>query len=690
MSACSRTPSKRATPIEEVPIDSYGPPGGSIAIAGLSNPVSVVRDQWGIRHITAQSEHDLFVAQGFIQAGDRLFQMDLWRRSAQGRLSEVLGPNFVDRDAMTRRMQYHGDLNAEWASYGPGTKAIAEAFVTGINAWVVLAKQDLPREFALAGWKPELWTPEDLLNRTDAFLSSGDAALEALRLQIAGAADRQRAAMLLPGDLPQGLPRDADLQKIGEVLSDALRRVGTTPFFTSFGVRLKADTTGGPTTGGQIRGSGSNVWALAGSRTATGAPLLASDPHRPLTNPPQRYLVHLKAPGWNVIGATSPWLPGVVIGHNDRMAWGMAARDMDTQDIHVEPASAVVERMEDPIVVKGRDKPFAFVREYTRTGVVIGSDRAHGLVFTLTWSGFEPGNAAELGALSIDRAMNAADMRSALARWKMPAVDVVYADASGIGPSRAPFVIAANGNAARTNRINEMLSGGQKFTVEDLERQQHDVVAWNAEQLVPRLAALRSKDPRVEEVRQTLVGWDRRVTADSEAARRYVAFERALWRRISEARVPASVLDDYLGRVEFNLNDALKAGNAVLLDALSAAAGQVPPAPQITFRHPLAITQETRGRYNVGPFQPGGYASTVNAYSSRANVDVGASFRMIADVGDWDRSVAISAPGQAEWPGKPHFSDLATPWASGEYFPLLFSDPAIMFNSEWAVTLQPR
>src|SRR5436853_325779 len=112
------------------------PASGELAVSGLSQPVRIVRDRWGVPHITAQNEHDLFFAQGFVQAQDRLFQMDLWRRSVQGRLSQVLGPNYIDRDAMTRRVQYHGDAAVEWASYGRGVKTIAEAFVSGINAWV--------------------------------------------------------------------------------------------------------------------------------------------------------------------------------------------------------------------------------------------------------------------------------------------------------------------------------------------------------------------------------------------------------------------------------------------------------------------------------------------------------------------------------------------------------------------------
>ncbi len=162
----------------------------------------MVRDASGIPHISAGTTDDLFFAQGFVQAQDRLFQMDLWKRSTQGRLSEVLGANFIQRDSMTRRIQFRGDLDREWDSYGPDTRRIAVAFTNGINAWVRMARQDLPEEFALAGWAPEFWRPEDLLNRTDAFLASGNALDELFRARLVAALGAQRVDQLLP--LPDG------------------------------------------------------------------------------------------------------------------------------------------------------------------------------------------------------------------------------------------------------------------------------------------------------------------------------------------------------------------------------------------------------------------------------------------------------------------------------------------------------
>src|SRR4029453_3959054 len=163
----------RATPPPPPPLVAQT--SGTLDVPGLAAPVRVVRDRWGVPHIVAENQDDLFVAQGFVQAQDRLFQLDLWRRAVQGRLSQVLGPNFIDRDAMTRRVQYRGDTGVEWASYGPDARAIAAGFVRGVNAWVARARERPPEEFVLAGWKPEFWSPEDLLNRTDAFLSSGGA-----------------------------------------------------------------------------------------------------------------------------------------------------------------------------------------------------------------------------------------------------------------------------------------------------------------------------------------------------------------------------------------------------------------------------------------------------------------------------------------------------------------------------------
>jgi penicillin amidase len=215
---------------------------GSVAVAGLTAPVRIVRDTWGVPHIYARSADDLFFAQGLVQAQDRLLQMDLWRRSAQGRLSEVLGPNFIERDAMTRRMQYRGDPDAEWESYGPDTKTIAEAFVRGVNAWVTFARERPPEEFVLAGWKPDLWSPVDLLNRTDAFTASGDAIDDIFRARLAATVGAARARQLLSRGRAIDIPAGLDITAVPALVADAIRRVGTPPFLVGLSAPVSHGT----------------------------------------------------------------------------------------------------------------------------------------------------------------------------------------------------------------------------------------------------------------------------------------------------------------------------------------------------------------------------------------------------------------------------------------------------------------
>jgi penicillin amidase len=735
-----------------------------VALPGISEPVRVVRDRWGVPHIYARNEHDLFLVQGFVQAQDRLFQMDLWRRSAQGRLSEVLGLNFVERDAATRRIQYHGDAAADWASYGPGVKAIAEAFVAGINAWVNEARVRVPEEFTVAGWLPETWSAGDLLNRTDAFVAAG-ADADVFRARLVAALGEQRAGLWLAGGAPYRRPAGLAIDAVPAVVGDALRRAGTAPFFLGLAA---------PVVSLADRGAGSNAWVVSGTRSATGAPLLASDPHRAFAHPSLRYLVHLNAPGWNVIGAASPWLPGVVIGHNERVAWAMTALPAAAADI----ADVYVERVNpanphqvhyrgrwvnttvvpDPIVMKGQAKPFPFEREHTPNGVIVATDSERHLAFSLRWPGSEPGTAGELAALALARADSASGFRASLSRWKLPAVEVVYAAVDGaagrqaagllpvrsgwdgalpapgwpgvfewrgwrrpdelphaMAPAAGGFVVSANQNAARTRRLDELLGGTHPFTVDDFKRLQLDTTAWNAAQLVPLLANLAADRSEVETARRLLLQWDKRIAADSAAAAVYVFWEDALLRQLAESRLGPDLRNDYVARAGLPVEaltspsrawfdgNPVQARDRLLIDALAAAVdrgnttGRPPSSSSswgslhtLIFKHPLAITQAARRRFNVGPFELAGYPDTVMSTYPSGEVTGGASFREIVDLSNWDRSLWINAPGQSGAPGSRHFADLARPWAAGDYFPMVFSDAAVQAAAETTLTLTPR
>lgn len=718
-----------------------------MALDGVSAPVRIVRDGWGVPHVYAASQDDLFFAQGFVQAQDRLFQMDLWRRAAQGRLAEVLGSNFVGRDAMTKRVQYDGDLDAEWGSYGPDARAIVGAFVRGVNAWVALARERPPEEFVRAGWRPDVWRPEDLLTRTDGFVASGDALGDVFRARLVTAAGASRAGALLQSGPGVPLP-GLDLRLVNYSVGDAIRQIGTRPFFV-----------------------GSNAWAVGGGRSATGGPLLANDPHRDLDNPSHFYLVHLHAPGWNVAGATPPWLPGVMLGHNERIAWGMTAFDADTEDVYVERLNrgnphqvetrggwADSRVVVNKLWVNGRREPIESARETTPHGVILAVDGERQLGFSIRWSGSEPGGAAGLGALALNRAQSWPEFRAALARWKMPAEEVVYADVDGnIGSQVAALVpirrgwngslpapawtgryewdgwlsldelphafnppsghvTSANGSAPRVSRLAHVFGATRTFDIEGFKRLQHDVVATSAERLVPLLDRVRADREDVEGARRRLNAWDRRMAADSAAATIYATWERRLFRLLAARRLERALGEEFVTRAGAALvaaltrpsrtwfdGDAIKSRDRLLVDALAGAVDQLRQAAgqdeagwkwgllhRTTFRHPLGTSAAAAGRFNVGPFATPGYRDTLmSADGAQMDVTRGASFSAIYDVHDWDRSAVQNAPGQSGSPSSGHFGDLAKRWAAGEYFPLAFSDAAVKANTESTLTLVP-
>ena len=177
---------------------------GAVRISGLKQRVRVQRDRWGVAHIYARNSHDLFFAQGFVVAQDRLFQMELWKRSGQGRLAEVLGPEAVARDLNARRLRYRGDMEAEFQSYAADAKAILEAFTAGINAYIADLEKPggpgLPVEFQIAGFKPEAWRPEDCLNRLAAYSMTGNAESELKHAQLVALVGAERATALFNFD----------------------------------------------------------------------------------------------------------------------------------------------------------------------------------------------------------------------------------------------------------------------------------------------------------------------------------------------------------------------------------------------------------------------------------------------------------------------------------------------------------
>lgn len=554
---------------------------GDMQAPGLREPVEILRDRWGIAHIYAKNSHDLFFAQGYSMAQDRLFQVDLWRRIACGETAELFGEESVPGDRFARLIRYRGDMDAEWTSYSPDTRDIATAFTDGINAYIAAVQGRLPIEFQLAGYRPGLWKPEDILGRMSGIIMTGNFEKEVARARLIQAAGLEKARLLAPTDPPIDFAPDPalNLDVIREEILSGLRSATRAFKFTP-------------------AASESNNWVVSGALSSSGKPLLASDPHRSTTLPSLRYLVHLHAPGWNVIGSGEPALPGVAIGHNERIAWGFTIVGTDQADLFVERTHPddprryrvgdewrPMEIVHESIAVRGRAKPLAAELRFTRHGAVIYQDESRHVAIALKWAGSEPGGAAYLVSLAVDQAQNQQQFLEALSRWKIPCLNFVYADVEGnigwlaaaatpvrrngdgllpipgetdryewdrylridelpqsFNPSKG-WVATANQNILpagylrhiaydwsapyRYRRIEERLSERRSWTLGDFQRLQHDTVSLAAKTLQGVIGGVKfpgELQPFVE----LFFRWDGDLTVSAQAGPLYAVWMQEL------------------------------------------------------------------------------------------------------------------------------------------------------------------
>ncbi|WP_395671131.1 penicillin acylase family protein [Phenylobacterium sp.] len=419
----------------------------SQAVPGLQQPAEILVDRWGVPHIYAKSTRDAFFLQGWNAARDRLWQIDLWRKRGLGRLSASFGPAYIEQDRAARLFLYRGDMAAEWAAYDPIGREAVEAFAAGVNAYVAqvsAGERPLPVEFRLTDSKPEAWAPEDILRiRSHALVSN--AASEAARARtvckagLAADAVRRRLEPEHTPAIPKGLdPCDVP----DDVMKDYTLGTGSVSFAPL--AKQKAAEAPGAVALSQFlqdqAAEGSNNWVIAGSRTASGRPILANDPHRPVGAPSLRYIAHLDAPGLSLIGAGEPALPGVSLGHNGKAAFGLTIFYIDQEDLYV------YETRGDAYRYKGGWEPMRIVREtievkgeaprqvelrFTRHGPVLKSDTPKARAFALRTVWNEPGLAGYFGSSRMWRAGSWAEFQTARNRWGAPPLNLVYADDTG-------------------------------------------------------------------------------------------------------------------------------------------------------------------------------------------------------------------------------------------------------------------
>ncbi|HEY7349760.1 MAG TPA: penicillin acylase family protein [Ktedonobacterales bacterium] len=577
---------------------------GEERLPGLTSEVEVIRDGLGVPHLFANTLEDLYFAQGYVHAQDRLWQMELNRRTAAGRLSEIFGEIALEADRFIRRIGLRRAAEQDAPLLSEESRRLSDAYSAGVNAFIERHTGRLPLEMVLLRLKPEPWSVVDSLSwgKMMAWSLAGNWESELLRAKFVSRLGPERAARIEPlygrGD-PLIVPPGATYEGLHTPLLDQYRQMKELVGILS------------PT-------HGSNNWVVDGTRTLSGKPMLANDPHLAAQMPGIWHHCHLNTPGLDVIGATLPGLPGVIIGRNRRIAWGVTNAGPDTQDLYLERFNPENPRQYDyqgaweeakvireEIRVKGRVEPEVEEVVMTRHGPIITGMEPGGQPMALRWTSHAPATTAE-AVLGINRAGNWEEFTAALRHWDAPAQNFVYADVDGnIGyymagrvPVRAkgqgllpvpgwtgeyewagtiPFeelpqaynppshqIVTANNRIVgddfphfitheyfsgyRARRITDLLNEGERLTPADMAAIQGDFFSIPASQIVPHLLKL---EPRNETQRQALGllrSWNFALDKESAAAAIYEVFLLRMLKVTFGSVLGEELAEDYVGK----------------------------------------------------------------------------------------------------------------------------------------------
>jgi len=532
---------------------------GAIPMRGLSARVEVLRDARGVPHIRAQTVADALFTQGYVTAQDRLWQMDLSRRNAEGELSEIFGDRTLRLDIESRTLGLTRVAERALAEFTPDEHRLLDSYVRGVNAFIESHRDRLPLEFLMMRYQPRPWREIDsvavTLNLATALSQTWETDL--MREHISAKLGRDLFSDLFPDhaalDVPVAdvpFPSHQGPTTIGTKLGNDASQdnlLGEAFFLT------KMDSPGGV---------GSNNWVVNGSHTKSGKPLLANDPHLAHSIPSVWYMIHLKAPELNVTGVSLPGLPLVIIGHNEHIAWGMTNTGPDVQDLYIESFNfrdpnkylhngqwVDADVRKESIKVRNQ-RDYHFTVMVTRHGPVISHDGDRDLA--LQWTLLIP-HAVRLPFLRINQASNWQDFTAALRDFNVPMQNYVYADVNGnigyyaaglvpirkqgngavpalgstddydwtgfipfddlphsfnppsgmiatangrIVPDNYPYFVTARWEAPfRTARIFQLLREGGSFTASDMLRIQADILSLEDEWLAKQLLAAAGKQP---------------------------------------------------------------------------------------------------------------------------------------------------------------------------------------------------
>jgi penicillin G amidase len=446
------------------------PPGNqTLRIPSLSAPVDITFDSDGIPRIVAANERDAATALGYVHARDRMFQMDLMRRAASGRLSELAGPATLPIDKQMRVFGLAHLAEDDVAAQSPETRALLEAYAAGVNAWIASRGRFAAPEFLLLG-APEPWRPADSLlwGRTMGLWLSSNYRTELTRQALRDKVPLRMLEQLWPPH-PSPLPPQASLTGDtrltggprltgGTRLTGGIRLTGATrlasavppglPLHSNLPVLADLPAFPAPFT---MPSTASDEWAVDGRLSATGSPLLAGDPHLGFGFPGLWYLVRIETPGQVLAGATGPGVPFIVLGRNSQIAWTFTTTGADTQDVYLEPPSATFTSHEERIKVRGEPDTVLTVRE-TRHGPVISDLRsgapADAPAMAAAMENLQPHDTAATGLLALNHASSVEEAGKAAPLITSPVQNLMVADPTKIGlfvTGRVPIRRAGDG-----------------------------------------------------------------------------------------------------------------------------------------------------------------------------------------------------------------------------------------------------
>ena len=716
---------------------------GRISLRGVRDTVHVMRDRWGVPHIYAKSLDDLFFAQGFVQAQDRLWQMEMYRRTYEGTLAEIMGPEYVRHDRLVRLLRHRGPFDdREWKSYHPEGRRIFDAFANGVNAFIAQAGDRLPVEFRLTGIRPQPWTADVALLRTQTAMPTGDASAE-LRL----ARDVSRFGVDSANKLARPspyrdlvVPNGVDLSNIGPDVVAALQGMRTgvvrpeiLPQYRSLSASLPSENRGV-----RENSPGSNNWVLSGRMTTNGHVIVANDPHRNVSNPSIRYIVHLNAPGWNVIGATEPVLPGVMIGHTERIGWGLTIVGTDQSDVYVEevnPANRNEVRfrgaweplriVRDTIRVKGA-APVVVTYKFSRHGPVFYEDTMRHKAYAIRSTMHEPGSAGYLSALRYHALEDCQQFLDAQRYYLAPTENMICGDtkgniawqASAASPRRpnwhgrlpVPGTGEYEWNGLRTDLPRELnpARGWIATANHDIHPPEYDPPLFfkNGPQTAryDRIAQVLSSGRKFALADMPALQHDahnaaavgdiplfrdwtasnaelervRKAIAEWDAQHRRESMAAAVYRYASPAiTAEARATGTPVARRQAVLERAL----AVAMDSLRATQGSDPGQWRWGRINRSELPHPFVKAYDIPPVERHGGAGFVAA--------VGATYREIIDMNDLDASLATNVPGQSGQPESPFYKNLVDSYGRAEYFPLAYSRAAVEKVTEHRLVLAP-